>query len=299
MVDHAAPIECHDIARTFRLRRGDVQALTGFDLAVAGGGFTALIGPSGCGKSTALRLIAALDHPTSGSISIGGRTPDQLRRERRIGVAFQDPSLLPWRTVRGNIRLALQLVGRGRDRAAVDALIDLVGLTPFANARPAQLSGGMRQRVAIARALVTEPDVLLLDEPFGALDALTRQQLNDELQRIWTARATTTVLVTHSISEAAYLADEVVVMSPRPGRIVERIPVPFARPRTEELLVTDEFHTLVDTIAASLRATETPSPPARTSDAELDAVGGQPEQRGTVDPSDLIATVTTAEVDVS
>jgi NitT/TauT family transport system ATP-binding protein len=252
----SATITCSGLGRTFHLHDGEVEALAGFDLTVPGGGFTALIGPSGCGKSTALRLVAGLDEPTVGAIDVDGRTPDEVRRERRIGVAFQDPSLLPWRTVRGNIRLALDLVGRRTERAAIDEMIELVGLTRFAGARPAQLSGGMRQRVAIARALVTSPDVLLLDEPFGALDALTRQQLNDELARIWAAKITTTVLVTHSIAEAIYLADEVVVMSPRPGRIVERVPVPFARPRTEELTTTAEFHELVDHIGSALRRIE-------------------------------------------
>lgn len=255
--EHAgAHVRCEGVGRTFKLGRGEVVALEGFDLDVPGGGFTALIGPSGCGKSTALRLVAGLDQPSVGVIDVDGRTPDELRRERRVGVAFQDPSLLPWRTVTGNIRLALDLVGRRGERAAVDELISLVGLNGFERARPAQLSGGMRQRVAIARALVTQPDVLVLDEPFGALDALTRQTLNDELQRIWGARATTTILVTHSIAEAAYLADEVVVMSPRPGRIVARIPVPFERPRTEALQLEPAFHAVVDELQVALRAVQ-------------------------------------------
>jgi NitT/TauT family transport system ATP-binding protein len=251
-----APIELVGVGRTFPIGTDQVDAVDAFDLDVPSGGFTALIGPSGCGKSTVLRMIAGLDSPSRGSIQVGGQTPDVMRRGRRVGVAFQDPSLLPWRTVRSNVRLAMQLVGRGRDTRAVDELIELVGLQEFARARPAQLSGGMRQRVAIARALVTEPDLLLLDEPFGALDALTRQQLNDELQRIWTIRGTTTLLVTHSISEAVYLADEVVVMSARPGRIVERHRIEFPRPRTIDLLSDERFHATVDLVSAGLHRLE-------------------------------------------
>ena len=251
-----APVDVSGVGRTFALGTGEVTALRGFDLHVPPGGFCALIGPSGCGKSTALRLVAGLDQPDEGSIDMDGASPDELRRQQRIGVAFQDPSLLPWRSVAANIRLALELVGRRHEQQAVAELIELVGLGGFEKARPAQLSGGMRQRVAIARALVTEPDLLLLDEPFGALDALTRQQLNDELQRIWTARGTTTLLVTHSIPEAVYVADEVVVMSPRPGRVVARHPVGFARPRTRALLLADEFHSAVETVSASLHRSE-------------------------------------------
>lgn len=256
MTPQGAPVNITGIGRTFTLGTDKVVALRGFDLHVPSGGFCALIGPSGCGKSTALRLVAGLDMPDEGSIDIGGVSPDKMRRQRRIGVAFQDPSLLPWRSVATNIRLALELVGRRHEQQAVGELVELVGLQGFEKARPAQLSGGMRQRVAMARALITEPDLLLLDEPFGALDALTRQQLNDELQRIWTARGTTTLLVTHSIPEAVYAADEVVVMSPRPGRVVSSHRVDFARPRTRDLLLTDEFHHAVEAVSASLHRSE-------------------------------------------
>ena len=251
-----APVDVVGVGRTFALGDGEVVALRGFDMHVPAGGFTALIGPSGCGKSTALRLVAGLDTPDEGTIDSGGSSPDEMRRGQRIGVAFQDPSLLPWRTVSTNIRLALELVGRRHDTKAVDELVELVGLQDFEKARPSQLSGGMRQRVAIARSLVTNPDLLLLDEPFGALDALTRQQLNDELQRIWTARGTTTILVTHSIPEAVYVADEVLVMSPRPGRVVARHTIGFERPRTRELLLTDRFHAEVEAVSASLHRSE-------------------------------------------
>ena len=256
MARRGAPVDIVGVGRTFALAGDAVVALRGFDLHVPAGGFTALIGPSGCGKSTALRLVAGLDIPDEGTIDMDGSSPDEMRRGQRIGVAFQDPSLLPWRTVSTNIRLALELVGRRHDTDAVNDLIELVGLQGFEKARPSQLSGGMRQRVAIARSLVTAPDLLLLDEPFGALDALTRQQLNDELQRIWSARGTTTLLVTHSIPEAVYVADEVLVMSPRPGRIVARHVIGFARPRTRDLLLTDAFHAEVQTVSASLHRSE-------------------------------------------
>ena len=256
MSRRGAPVDVVGVGRTFALGSGEVTALRGLDMRVPAGGFTALIGPSGCGKSTALRLVAGLDVPDEGTIDMDGASPDEMRRGQRIGVAFQDPSLLPWRTVSTNIRLALELVGRRHDTDAVSELIELVGLQGFEKARPSQLSGGMRQRVAIARSLVTEPDLLLLDEPFGSLDALTRQQLNDELQRIWAARGTTTLLVTHSIPEAVYVADEVLVMSPRPGRIVARHVIGFERPRTRDLLLDERFHAAVETVSASLHRSE-------------------------------------------
>ena len=256
MARRGAPVDVVGVGRTFALAGDEVTALRGLDMHVPAGGFTALIGPSGCGKSTALRLVAGLDTPDEGIIDMDGSSPDDMRRGQRIGVAFQDPSLLPWRTVSTNIRLALELVGRRHDTKAVDELVELVGLQGFEKARPSQLSGGMRQRVAIARSLVTQPDLLLLDEPFGALDALTRQQLNDELQRIWTARGTTTILVTHSIPEAVYVADEVLVMSPRPGRIVASHTIDFERPRTRGLLLTDVFHAEVEAVSASLHRSE-------------------------------------------
>jgi NitT/TauT family transport system ATP-binding protein len=250
-------IRCLQLTKTFTTGRREVSALGPFDLDIPAGGFTAIVGPSGCGKSTALRLLAGLDDPSGGTIEIGDETPHQVRRSRRLGVAFQDPSLLPWRSVLGNIKLAFQLVGTRPTPAQLAELVQLVGLNGFEQARPGELSGGMRQRVALARALATHPQVLLLDEPFGALDALTRDLLNDELLRIWEQRATTTLLVTHSVVEAAYLADRIIVMSGRPGRTVREIVVGLERPRSREMQHTPEFHALVDDITDELRRAAT------------------------------------------
>jgi NitT/TauT family transport system ATP-binding protein len=247
-------IQLTGVTRTFAVDGQQICALQDVELRCQAGSFTALIGPSGCGKSTLLRIIAGLDRPDTGSVSIGGETPGEKCRTGALGVAFQDPALLPWRSVRQNIALPLQVLKRSvpDQQDKIERLIRLVGLDGFENARPGQLSGGMRQRVAIARALVTNPSVLLMDEPFGALDQILRRSMNVELQRIWMQNRATTVLVTHGIDEAVFLADRVVVMQRNPGRIAQIVDIPLERPRLPEVFAAPEFHRLEDEIAGHL-----------------------------------------------
>ncbi|MEL6744376.1 MAG: ABC transporter ATP-binding protein [Pseudomonadota bacterium] len=245
----SASVVCSGLAKTFS---SGVEALRPTDVSFAAGQTTALVGPSGCGKSTLLRIIAGLEEPSAGSVSIDGAPPAHMLSAARLSIAFQDPSLLPWRSVRKNIELALGLARRPVDDGEVDQLIQLVGLDGFADTRPAQLSGGMRQRAAIARALSTEPDLLLLDEPFGAVDELTRQQLVHDLPRLWEARGATTILVTHSVSEAVMLCDRILVLSARPGTIVADIAVDIARPRNAGIARLPIYTELVDTVFDAL-----------------------------------------------
>jgi NitT/TauT family transport system ATP-binding protein len=234
---------------------GAIAALADIALEIPSGQFVSIVGPSGCGKSTLLRLLAGLIEPTSGTISVGGRDPRQARKTERLSFVFQDATLLPWRTVRGNISLPLELehVAQAGRHEPVSRAVQMVGLGDFEDRYPDQLSGGMRMRASLARALVTQPRVLLLDEPFGALDDITRQALNEELAAMWLRDRWTGVFVTHNISEAVFLSERILVMSPRPGRIVADIRVPFDVPRRQELRARAEFAELTGSVAQCLR----------------------------------------------
>jgi NitT/TauT family transport system ATP-binding protein len=250
-------LSLRDVSMSFGTADGGqvVHALQQIDLEIGIGEFVSLIGPSGCGKSTLLRLLGDLLAPTSGTISVNGKTPRQARLSREYGIVFQQPVLYEWRTVMQNVQLPLEVMGvpaqERRQRAA--ALLDLVGLTDFAERYPWELSGGMQQRVSIARSLSFRPSVLLMDEPFGALDEMTRERLNRELLNIWSETRTTIVFVTHSVAEAVFLSDRVVVMSPRPGRIDTILQIDLARPREAETRETPRFFGLVAEVRHHLR----------------------------------------------
>ena len=239
----ANDITLNGISKIFTTRRGDVHALDDVSLSIHRKEFVCLLGPSGCGKSTILTLIAGLAKPSAGSVTVDGRSVEAARRNHRIGLVFQDAVLLPWRTASENVSLPLEVLKIPRQERdnRIKAALALVGLTGFERRFPHELSGGMRQRLGIARALSFDPQVLLMDEPFGALDAITRDNMSIELLRIWEHRQKTVVFVTHSISEAVYLSDRVVVMTPRPGRIAGIVENLLPRPRPLRIRDSSEF----------------------------------------------------------
>ena len=252
-----AIISIERVTKTYQAAQGVVTALQDISLEIAPGEFVSLIGPSGCGKSTLMRLIGDLDQPSSGAIQVRKKSPWQARRDRDYGIVFQAPVLYDWRTVQKNVELPLEVMGystaRRRDRAR--AMLRLVGLEEFERAYPWQLSGGMQQRVAIARALAFSPAILLMDEPFGALDEITRERMQAELLKVWGGAETdtTVIFVTHSSPEAIFLSDRVVVMSPRPGRIEREVTIDLPRPRDEPIRQSPRFFQLATQVRESLR----------------------------------------------
>ncbi len=250
----AAVIEAKGLELTFQTADSPVYALSNVNLTVEDGDFISFIGPSGCGKTTLLRVIADLEQPTSGSITVNGMTPSQARLARAYGYVFQAPGLLPWRTVDKNVALPLEIMGFEDVGERVKRNLDLVNLTGFENKFPWQLSGGMQQRVSIARALAFDPKLLLMDEPFGALDEIVRDKLNQQLLELWDRTKKTVVFVTHSIPEAVFLSSKIVVMSPRPGRIIDVIETRFPRNRTLDIRETPEFLKVAQRVRDGLKA---------------------------------------------
>jgi NitT/TauT family transport system ATP-binding protein len=251
--EQRAVVEVSGVTKTFP--RGNVRALENIDLTLRTGEFVSLIGPSGCGKSTLLRVIGDLIEPSSGTVVVNGKPARQARNDRDYGIVFQDAVLFDWRTVAKNIALPLELLGwdRTRRKERVQEMLDLVELSGFGDHHPWQLSGGMQQRVSIARALAFEPALLLMDEPFGALDEMTRERLNLELLAIWQKLGSTVVFVTHSISEAVFLSTRVVVMSPRPGRIAGIVDIDLPAQRTVETREDARYFELVTEVRELLR----------------------------------------------
>ena len=248
-------IELADVAKTFDSRAGATEALRAVSLTVQAGEFVSIIGPSGCGKSSLLRIVGDLVEPSAGTVRVNGKSPRQARLDRDYGIVFQTPVLYEWRSVLDNVRLPLELAGRPRDERdeRPRALLRLVGLEDFAGHHPWQLSGGMQQRVSIARALALNPSILLMDEPFGALDEMTRERINQELLQVCAETAATALFVTHSIAEAVFLSSRIVVMSPRPGRIERVVTVDLPRPRATKTRALPRFFELVTEVRQSLR----------------------------------------------
>ena len=249
-------IEAKGLDLTFQTNDGPVHALNGVGLTINKGDFVSFIGPSGCGKTTFLRVIAALEHPTGGSITVNGLSPDEARRQRAYGYVFQAAGLYPWRTIRGNIQLPLEIMGfpKAQWQDHIDKVLDLVELRGFGSKYPWQLSGGMQQRASIARALAFDADILLMDEPFGALDEIVRDHLNEQLLQLWRSTQKTIGFVTHSIPEAVYLSTKIVVMSPRPGRITDVIESTLPTDRPLDIRDTPEFLAIAQRVREGLRA---------------------------------------------
>ncbi|WP_158966660.1 ABC transporter ATP-binding protein [Chachezhania sediminis] len=249
-------IQASGLDLTFQTGDGPVHALKDVNLTVDKGDFVSFIGPSGCGKTTFLRCIAALETPTGGSLTVNGMTPDEARRARAYGYVFQAAGLYPWRTIARNIKLPLEIMGftRAEQDKRVDRVLKLVDLEGFGGKYPWQLSGGMQQRASIARALAFDADLLLMDEPFGALDEIVRDHLNEQLLALWASTGKTIAFVTHSIPEAVYLSTKIVVMSPRPGRITDVIESPLPRERPLDIRDTPEFIQIAHRVREGLRA---------------------------------------------
>lgn len=249
-------IEARNLDLTFQTNDGPIHALKGVDLNINKGDFVSFIGPSGCGKTTFLRVVAGLEHPTGGSITVNGMTPDEARQNRAYGYVFQAAGLYPWRTIGGNIKLPLEIMGYAKSEqdAKVEKVLELVDLAGFEKKFPWQLSGGMQQRASIARALAFDAEILLMDEPFGALDEIVRDHLNEQLLELWARTEKTIGFVTHSIPEAVYLSTKIVVMSPRPGRITDVIESPLPKERPLDIRDTPEFLEVAHRVREGLRA---------------------------------------------
>jgi NitT/TauT family transport system ATP-binding protein len=247
-------ITARDLDLTFQTNDGPVFALSKINLDVAEGEFVSFIGPSGCGKTTLLRAIADLEKSSSGTLTVNGMTPEDARLARAYGYVFQAPALYPWRTVERNVGLPLEIMGLDDQAARVQRNLDLVNLTGFEKKFPWQLSGGMQQRVSIARALAFDPKLLLMDEPFGALDEIVRDKLNQQLLELWDSTQKTVVFVTHSIPEAVFLSTKIVVMSPRPGRIIDVIETGLPRKRNLDIRETPEFLEIAHRVREGLKA---------------------------------------------
>lgn len=249
-------IEAKNLNLTFQTNDGPVHALKDVNLTIGKGEFVSFIGPSGCGKTTLLRVIADLEQPSSGKITVNGMSPEEARRARAYGYVFQAAGLYPWRTIEGNVRLPLEIMGYARDdqRQRVARVLELVELKGFEKKFPWQLSGGMQQRASIARALAFDADILLMDEPFGALDEIVRDRLNEELLKLWARTGKTIGFVTHSIPEAVYLSTRIVVMSPRPGRITDIIDSTLPRERPLDIRDSAEFIAIAHRVREGLRA---------------------------------------------